>query len=336
MSEAIFCRICWNTTQWVRPSGDAALFEKGGAYTAAYGFGHEEWLFNFAWRDAEGYKYAFLQPINKNLPKYKGKECKITLYTKSPSHWYFVGVINHCVVLTHEECLFAYKLHREKGWLEEMREHLVRLHCDPTVFQRDREHIFNIKFKKEDVHFFDPYGSVPENHKVRRFRRYQVLLGDLSEKTVSDLSERRRRRSAMKPKKTGRRSRSQTTAVEYDPLHDKIQNALYQHLAQKYGSDFVEYEDDYVDLKLRRQGELTFFEVKGEHKPKQCIRKALGQLLEYAYWPPPEPVDRLVVVGELIPDKTTCQYLKGLRKKWNLPIYYASFSLREQILSEYF
>jgi hypothetical protein len=312
------------------------LFEKGGAYTAAHGFGHEEWLFNFAWRDADGYKYAFLQPINKNLAKYQGKECNITLYTKSPSDWFFVGVIKHCVVLTDQERLFAYELHREQGWLEEMRGHLRRIHCDPAIFQRDREGIFNIKFKKEDVHFFDPYGPVPNNHKVLRFHRYQVLLGDLSQKTVTNLSERRRRRAATKPKKTGRRSRRHTAAVEYDPLHDKIQNALYKHLVQKYGSDSVKYEEDGVDLKLRKQGKLTFFEVKGDHKPKQCIRKALGQLLEYAYWPPPEPVDYLVVVGESMPDRTTCRYLKELKQKWNLPIYYASFSLGEQRLSEYF
>ena len=53
-------RLCWNTRNWVQPSGDARMVEQKNTYTARNGFGHEEWLFNFQWI-LDGWKYGFLQ-----------------------------------------------------------------------------------------------------------------------------------------------------------------------------------------------------------------------------------------------------------------------------------
>jgi hypothetical protein len=39
-------RICWSLSNWMFPTGVAALYEKG-SYVVKAGFGHEEWLFNF-------------------------------------------------------------------------------------------------------------------------------------------------------------------------------------------------------------------------------------------------------------------------------------------------
>jgi hypothetical protein len=47
--ERYIARVCWNTRNWVRPSGDAPLVEHADTYASTNGFGHEEWLFNFAW-----------------------------------------------------------------------------------------------------------------------------------------------------------------------------------------------------------------------------------------------------------------------------------------------
>ena len=54
-------RICWNSKGWVFPLGEAKELEAG-TYVARFGFGHEEWLFNFAWL-IDGYHYSFLQPV---------------------------------------------------------------------------------------------------------------------------------------------------------------------------------------------------------------------------------------------------------------------------------
>ncbi len=83
-----YCRICWNTLNWRRPSGEAQRIEMGGSYVSERGFGHEEWLFNFEWLlsgynpgDQHGYKYSFLQPIGKYREIYIGETFSVLLYT---------------------------------------------------------------------------------------------------------------------------------------------------------------------------------------------------------------------------------------------------------------
>jgi hypothetical protein len=41
-------RICWNSNGWLFPSGEAKHLEKD-SFVTQVGFGHEEWLLNFAW-----------------------------------------------------------------------------------------------------------------------------------------------------------------------------------------------------------------------------------------------------------------------------------------------
>ena len=66
-----YCRICWNTSYWREPTGEASRLEVGKSYVRQNGFGHEEWLFNFSWLQpgpigtSTKFKYGFLQPIGK-------------------------------------------------------------------------------------------------------------------------------------------------------------------------------------------------------------------------------------------------------------------------------
>jgi hypothetical protein len=49
----------------------------------------------------------------------------------------------------------------------------------------------------------------------------------------------------------------------------------------------------------------------------------LGQLLEYAFWPPgARVVSRLIVVGEPVMDNDSEKYLQLLKKRFSLPIEY--------------
>lgn len=176
MKFNIFCRINWNTLHWTRPSGDAVRLKGGRSFAAENGFGFEEWLFNFNWEDDDGYKYGFLQPIHKQYRKYNNETGSVILYSK-PEDWWFVAKIDNCHVLSEKEKEEAYDFHEKKGWLEEMKEHLELLNLDGRLVKQNREYLFNIRFKKEDVTFLDPYILVPADHKIRRTPRYQTLLG---------------------------------------------------------------------------------------------------------------------------------------------------------------
>ena len=334
MPIKLFCRICWNTNHWRNPSGDAMHMECVGAYAKEHGFGHEEWLFNFDWEDEDGYKYAFLQPINKQYNKYKNTDCAITLYSKADD-WYFVAKISDCHILSPDEKEYAFNLHRRKGWLREMKNHLKLLDCDTTTFEQEKENVFNIRFKKEDVTFLDPFILVPLNHRIRKFPRYQTFRGeynfnDLKAKPAQTLGY------STQFKDTSRRRRKASPATEFEPRHDKIQNAFYCFLQNQYGHDAVFYENNHIDIVLRTGIETIYYEIKSDNTAKMNIRKALGQLMEYAYWNIKEEVHKLVIIGWCKPDAQAKDYLKRIRQQWGLNLYYCCFDERNKILSDYY
>src|SRR4051812_36569850 len=77
-----YCRLCWNTLDWRRPSGDAQALETG-TFVSNYGFGHEEWLLNTEW-ELDGFRYGFLQPINKAHAALEDRTFSAFLYTRRP------------------------------------------------------------------------------------------------------------------------------------------------------------------------------------------------------------------------------------------------------------
>jgi type I restriction-modification system DNA methylase subunit len=60
--------------------------------------------------------------------------------------------------------------------------------------------------------------------------------------------------------------------------------------------------------------------------PRACIREALGQLLEYSFWPGRQPASRLVVVGATPLNKDGKSYLKRLNASFRLKLCYQSIS----------
>lgn len=82
---------------------------------------------------------------------------------------------------------------------------------------------------------------------------------------------------------------------------------------------------NYVDLAAKtKKREIIFFEIKTSVDARLCIRQALGQLMEYAFYPyeKTEHAHKLVVVG--IGEKTAevTEYLKKLNEKYFIPIDY--------------
>lgn len=119
--------------------------------------------------------------------------------------------------------------------------------------------------------------------------------------------------------------------VEIDLRQRKIQIALYAYLADQFGENNVSVEQRIprrsVDLAVRRGKELWYYEVKAAPSARQSIREALGQLLEYAYWPRTKEADQLFVVGEEAPTADSKRYISVLRKRFHIPVEYQQFDL---------
>ncbi|MSR58091.1 MAG: hypothetical protein EXS05_10495 [Planctomycetaceae bacterium] len=109
--------------------------------------------------------------------------------------------------------------------------------------------------------------------------------------------------------------------------HNVLQKALYDQLVSEFGEKNVGTElasgaGTSVDVVVHRPDGYWFYEIKTAHSPRACIREAIGQLLEYAFWPRAQEACRLFVPGESVLDKDGKEYLQRLRKRFSLPIDY--------------
>lgn len=109
--------------------------------------------------------------------------------------------------------------------------------------------------------------------------------------------------------------------------HNELQEALYRQLADKYGAENVGTElssgvGTSVDVVVRQEDEFWFYEIKTAFSPRACLRQALGQLLEYSFWPGSQEATRLIVVGEAALDEGGEEYLITLRKRFSLSLEY--------------
>lgn len=135
-------------------------------------------------------------------------------------------------------------------------------------------------------------------------------------------------RSGHKPKKTGVVVVNAVAPRAAQLQHNAMQTKLYEQLVAEHGPQCVGTEIPTgdgcsIDVVLKTASLHVYYEIKTAPTTKACIRQALPQLLEYAYWGGGKNhVDLLVVVG---PSKATPEgerYLCLLKNRFGLPLEY--------------
>jgi hypothetical protein len=318
------CRICWNTSGWRRPTGEAAILETGNSYVSRHGYGHEEWLFNYEWM-INGYRYGFVQPIGKFHTKYSGETTSLCLYTVTPDKdRLIVGVIHNTYIPTLSETKDVFREFKKRGWITQMKKDCKSLNIGP--FKADGLNdggVINIRFKPEDVELFDPMLAADPSHTISQNSRYNPFNWDgvipsIGEVTLGALSSKKKRSERS-------RKRAGQEGGEYDPTHIRLQNRVYDLLVKYFGAKHVFYERDYVDLSINAGGGTTLIEIKTAPTAKRCMREALGQLLEYAHYQKRYKSSEFVVMGDApLTQKDQC-YLDFLRIQYGLPLNYSQY-----------
>jgi hypothetical protein len=116
--------------------------------------------------------------------------------------------------------------------------------------------------------------------------------------------------------------------------HNEMQTRLYEMLVSQYGSECVGTENDTghgttVDVVVKTKSFCCFYEIKTAFSARLCIRQAIPQLLEYAYWGTKKGLaDKLVIVGEPRLTADARRYLSKLRTRFRLPLYYLQLRVR--------
>ena len=120
--------------------------------------------------------------------------------------------------------------------------------------------------------------------------------------------------------------------IDVQLRHGDIARALIERLALELGDDNVKYEvcngpRRQIDVVGKKGPDYWFYEIKTSLTARGCIREALPQLMEYAYWPGVQTASRLIVVGEPALDVESGEYLQLLRSRFGIPIVYEQVAI---------
>lgn len=348
MIERKVARICWNTQHWQKPSGKKGKSKNKKAYENLVGYGHEEWLFDSE-KTINGFHYSHLQAIVQHRNKYLGATYDIYLYSinsLTKERWW-LGCIKNVQIVSPKESETVYAIYKEKGWLTEMEGQLEEVGVDLSDFRKiPTEYFSTIKYRVEDLELLDPPRQFAQNDPVVKSNYYNLKNWIGNPAFIDGNDE-----FLFTP---GHQERPELVTVIYDsqnkPVdlpHNRMQTNIYRHLTEIYGEANVGTEQNTgigpkidIVVKENRHGEdaYIFYELKTSNSLRQCIREALSQLLEYAYYHDPHKnIIKLIIVSHnKITEETKC-YLQLLRDRFQLPIYYQRYDPEKEQLdfSEY-
>ena len=96
---------------------------------------------------------------------------------------------------------------------------------------------------------------------------------------------------------------------------------------QKLSPENLVNNANFIDLVAKtKKGKFIFFEIKTAYDARLCIRQALGQLMEYAFYSGNDYAQKLVIVGPGQKTPEIGNYLKILNKKIDVEIDYKMLS----------
>lgn len=336
ISNKKIARICFNDLNWTKPSGRYGK-STNPSFEKKYGYGHEEWLLDFSMIGKDGYKYGMLEPIRKHRDTYEGQFFDIALYAINgiTKERLWIGEIKNCEVIDVDTSLKAIKEYRKEGWLDDMIQDVENFNFEEyheLPEWADNGKLFNVRFKPEDYHPFDEHIVVAPNDKAISINRYKLLNFTKEPDGISENKDFELRHGAKKPKlRKGATRRSTEKEIEIPYIHDEISLGLENELVKQYGKGNVFRENPIessrarIDMTARNKEEVYFYEIKTYHSLRVCIRKAIGQLMEYCYYPGKTRADRLYIVSYHKAGKDDREYMKHLRKETQLPIYYMQY-----------
>jgi hypothetical protein len=335
MSEKYYARLCWNSSGWLHPTGEAAKLEGVGvSYATKNGFGHEEWLFNFG-VSRDGYQYGFLQPVHRSWDGYAGRTIDVILWSIDfAGKRVFVGEIRNCQVLTAALSKDAGRYFKRVGWIRSMEADLKSIGLKDSKI--NEEVAFNVRFKPADATLYGHPFPVSASNPLQRVTRY-LLTRATEFPSVPNDGEKLGSTAPHSLPSTKSYINPGYRGGTVERYHAQLQGELFKLLQSRYGKKSVEPEVSGVDIKVSGTTRTVIIELKTHLIAKKAIREALGQALEYGYFNPnafPTKYVDLFIVAPAESNSACDRYLQTLRTKFALPIRYCTFRSRSGIPAE--
>jgi hypothetical protein len=189
----------------------------------------------------------------------------------------------------------------------------------------------------KDVYFFDNEGLV-EFNKVEKIShtRYTLLNDENSSNTIDESVPIQIVSSSSNDgpiRKVLRIKKSQPIGpIEFDLSHGNIQDKFYQFLQNNFPLDSITKEaaitgiNKRIDLFQQTQdGRRIIYEVKSYGTVEASLRIALGQMLEYAYFPNRSDHCQLVLVSNREISQRVKDYVRNLNDLLRVDIGIVNF-----------
>jgi len=136
-------------------------------------------------------------------------------------------------------------------------------------------------------------------------------------------------RGSEKKRNVGKQHRSGASDYVVDQAHNKLQEAIIDYLSNIPGNK-VTREEGNVDIIVRSVSGTSYYEVKAYNSAKQCIREALGQIIEYRWFKNPTHKNlNLIIVGPRKASASEKEYIDYIKTNFHRQISYADFENRQ-------
>ena len=348
--EKRLMRLVWNDNNWQFPIerswNNKWQKKKDKAHHEQYGFGFEDWLFNKRYL-IDGFRYGYIRGV-ESMPKDIDFIDALHLYSIHPitKEQFLIGelrnvVIYHEIDEVDEQVVDVFEKNRSL-----MLKELAEVDAD-TKLLKTLELRPNLSFKVEDaVIYQEPILINQDVLKIHRFipRIIESDLELLIEEVDSEIKNPKMKFD--EGNGTGSNSYSQNVnggKRNVNRTHADITNDLHVYLTQsKEYKDFnistekTRISNNLVDCIAKKDNEYILFEVKTANSVLACIRQALGQIIEYALLDSSLEINKLVIIGPVIPSENDLAYFQNLKEKLKLPIHYWSYSFEKEDLLEKF
>lgn len=342
MNKNKIARICWNSEGWRKPSGNIGKSKGKDLYEHRFGYGHEEWLLDIT-KLIDGWRYAFLQPINSNRSTYIGEVFNISLYAingVTKKRWW-IGQILDVIVTTPEESKKVYAIYKQKDWLKEMARQLRNVDADVQDFENNTvpEDFAVIKFRPESHNILDTPMEFDSKDPAVPATYYTTLLNFKQRPNLLANKKHFKFSPGHNRKKSSTKSNYEEHSYKVDLVHNRIQTKIYRHLVEKFGQKNVGTEQptgygSQIDLVVKDEEDFIFYEIKTSYSVRLCIRKGLSQLLEYGYYPNTENAKKLIIISPNKITKEAKRYIRSLRNNFDIPVYYQSYNPETESLED--
>jgi hypothetical protein len=315
-------RLCWNTNGWREPSGKV---EGEGSNAGRWGFGHEEWNFNVA-QPINGQVHGYLR--YQPSPGARGwwEPHDIYFFTMEPAtkRRLLVGAYYGARFLRPEELAAVLAEVKATGLLAQRvnevlaverielpQQEVEKLLDDPTALR--------VAVPPGGVRVFDPReltiddtGGVDPRH-LNRVSTPKILDEPPGARFVAP-------QPADLPGETG--LLPTTAYVRYTPFQMRLVERRHNALSNRFrswlneaGAEGVVGEVSDVDVRCRIGQQRCLFELKivfQQPSTRFALREALGQLLDYSYYPGREAVDAQVIVIDQPPTEGDRLWMRAL------------------------